>query len=81
MPVRALKLFLRQGALHRGPTFPASIPNNDALAARNELKRGCGKKLKTTSNFDSELGLIAVEKIRLSRRFDGVGHDAFAPEK
>lgn len=56
-PAQAVNLFLRQVALHRGLPFTVAIPNDDTLAAMDELRQGGGKKFKTTNDFYSDLGL------------------------
>ena len=56
-PAQAVNLFLRQVALHQGLPFTVSIPNDDTLAAMDDLKQGGGKKFKTTDDFYSDLGL------------------------
>lgn len=56
-PAQAVNLFLRQVALHKGLPFTVSIPNDDTLAAIEELERGGGKKFKTTTDFYGDLGL------------------------
>ena len=56
-PAQAVNLFLRQVALHKGLPFSVSIPNDDTLDAMEELRRGGGKKFKTTDDFYSDLGL------------------------
>ena len=56
-PAQAVNLFLRQVALHKGLPFSISIPNEDTLAAMDELNEGRGKKFKTTDDFYSDLGL------------------------
>ncbi len=56
-PAQAVNLFLRQVALHKGLPFPVAIPNDDTVAAMDELNQGGGKQLDSTDDFYRDLGI------------------------
>ncbi len=56
-PAQAVNLFLRQVALHKGLPFPVAIPNDDTVAAMDELKQGGGKQFDSSDDFYRDLGI------------------------